>query len=326
MKNSASNCSVIQAKTKQGFAKQTLQTDAQQILPALTTVFSNLQYSNISHRRLSQQGVSSGIVYQGLTRAQHPNFGQVMIKWQLSTDNHRNMADLAYEAEALKSISQVSNNQVSFFSIAPPLLASHHSQLKVLNNNQKLTILVMPDYASGSLAQYLKQTLSDSQKHRFIVQTAHLVANLHNVGWLHNDIKPSNILLDNASLRLDLLLTDFALAQRFEALNVENPAGTPAYLAPERWQGQGATMQSDVYAFGIMMYEVITGERPFSIDSLSREPLKEWATQHCQKPIPKLPVEYSRYQGVINKALAKRVKRRYRTMEKILLDLENIGK
>lgn len=326
MKNSASNPSATQAGIKQVSAKQTLQTHTQQILPALMAVFSDLQYSKISHLRISRHGVSNAIEYQGLTWAQHPQLGQVMIKWQLSTDAYQNVADLVHEAGILKSINQVSNNQDSFSSIAPALLASHHLQLQVLNNNQKLTILVMPNYINGSLAHCLKQTLNDKQKHRFIVQSAHLVANLHNAGWLHNDIKPSNILLNNGSLMPDLLLTDFALAQRFVALNAASSAGTPAYLAPERWQGQGATVQSDIYALGIMLYEILTGERPFKIDNQISEPLRDWATQHCQQPVPKLSLEYSHYQSIINKALAKRVERRYRSMQEILLDLEGIRK
>ena len=172
------------------------------------------------------------------------------------------------------------------------------------------------------------------------MQSAYLISHLHNIGWLHNDIKPSNILLDgfmpnhadNSSITPDLLLTDFALAeainddiaQNSDKNSTGDSAGTPAYLAPERWQGQGATLQSDIYAFGIMMYQILTGERPFKIDNQSSEPLREWAIQHCQQPIPTLPLEYSGYQGIIDKALAKRVERRYQSMEDIVVDLERL--
>ena len=79
MKNSASTPSVIQANTKQA-----LRTQAQKILPALTALFSDLHYSEISHQRLSQQSHASETDYQGLTRAQHLQLGSVMIKWQLN--------------------------------------------------------------------------------------------------------------------------------------------------------------------------------------------------------------------------------------------------
>lgn len=340
MKNSASNQAVFQAKPKQDLAKQTLQTDAQQILPVLTIAFLDLQYSKMAHQRISQQGVTNALEYQGLTRAKHPQFGEVMMKWQLSIDAHRHGSVLSYEADVLRSINQLLNHQGRFSSIAPPLLATHHLQLQVLNNSQTLTIVVMPNYANGSVARYLRQSLTAEQKQQLIIQAAKLIADLHRIGWLHNDIKPSNILLDTfvpnhadiGGIVPNLLLADFALAEPInngitqinKKNSTENNAGTPAYLAPERWQGQGATLQSDIYAFGIMLYEILAGERPFKIDNPSGAPLREWTTQHCQQPIATLPLEYSRYQRIINKALAKRIEKRYPSMEEIVLDLKRL--
>ena len=264
-----------------------------------------------------------------------------MIKWQLSADSNHNSADLAYEAEVLKSIN-ISISENGLPAIAPPILAYDNVTIQILKPSSQLTILVMPYYPNGSLASQLNSQnhsrLTDIQKHHFIVQSALLVAKLHNIGWLHNDIKPSNILLDGfmPNHADNLLLTDFALAEPInhdiaqnsdknsDKNNTGDSAGTPAYLAPERWQGQGATLQSDIYAFGIMMYGILTGERPFKIDNQSGAPLREWAIQHCQQPIPTLPLEYSRYQSIINKALAKRVERRYQSMEDIVVDLERL--
>ena len=343
MKNSASNPSTEKACAKHVNTEQALEMQAQQILPVLTTLLSSLHYSKIAHQRLSQQSDSGEANYQGLTRSQHPQFGQVMIKWQLSADTNHDSADLAYEADVLKSIN-ISINENSLPAIAPPILAYDNVTIQILKPSSQLTILVMPYYPNSSLAIQLNSRnhsrLTDIQKHHFIVQSALLVAKLHNIGWLHNDIKPSNILLDgfmpnhadNSSITPDLLLTDFALAeainddiaQNSDKNSTGDSAGTPAYLAPERWQGQGATLQSDIYAFGIMMYETLTGERPFNIDNQSGEPLREWAIQHCQQPTPTLPLEYSRYQSIINKALAKRVERRYQSMEDIVVDLERL--
>ena len=348
MKNSASNPSTEKACEKHASierrsSKQALQTHAQQILPVLTTLFSSLHYNEIAHQRVSQQSDSGAVYYQGLTRGQHAQFGQVMIKWQLSADSNKESADLVYEADVLKSIN-ISISENSLPAIAPPILAHDNVTIQILKPSSQLIVLVTPYYPNGSLAIQLNSRnysrLTDIQKHHFIVQSALLVAKLHNIGWLHNDIKPSNILLDgfmpnhadNSSITPDLLLTDFALAeainddiaQNSDKNSTGDSAGTPAYLAPERWQGQGATLQSGIYAFGIMMYETLTGERPFNIDNQSGEPLREWAIQHCQQPVPTLPLEYSGYQGIIDKALAKRVERRYQSMEDIVVDLERL--
>ena len=327
MKNSASIPSTIQAG-----AKQALQRQAQQILPVLTGLFLDWHYSEIGHQRISQKSDSNEINYQGLTRGQHPQFGQVMIKWQLSTDANQNSADLIHEAGILKSINSLSNNQNGVAAIAPPILAYDNLRVQILAQSLPLTILVMHYYPNGNLATQLNSrnhpSLTAQKKHRFIVQATHLVSNLHNAGWLHNDIKPSNILLDgsmqnhadNSRITSDVLLTDFALAEPISKSVGASLAGTPAYLAPERWQGQGATVQSDIYAFGVMITEILVGERPFNIDSLNDEPLREWAIQHCQQTIPTLPLEYSRYQGIVDKVLAKQVQKRYQSMKEVLRD------
>ncbi|GAF58363.1 serine/threonine protein kinase [Psychrobacter sp. JCM 18902] len=341
MKNNASNSSNTKA-----CAKQALQMQAQQMLPTLTMLFSSLNYSEISHQRISQQSNNNNNNnendYQGLTRAQHLQFGRVMIKWQLTAASNQNLAGLTHEIGVLKSINNLSANQKRFqdslFAIAPPMLAYETLRVKVLDQFSQLTILTMPYYPSGSLATQLNirnySSLTTQKKHHFMVQSAHLIATLHSAGWLHNDIKPSNILLDNflpnhadnSCIKADLLLTDFALAECLNTPILASPAGTPAYLAPERWQSQSATVQSDIYAFGIMMVEILTGKRPFQISANSNDKLKAWAIQHCQQPIPTLPLEYSHYQGIINKALAKRVERRYQNMKQILLDLESIDR
>ena len=335
MKNSASNSSNAKA-----CAKQALQTQAQQILPTLTTLFLSMNYNDISHQRLSQQAQNNDNDFQGLTRAQHPQFGQVMIKWQLTAFTNQSLAGLTHEIGILKSINNLSANQKRFqdslFAIAPPMLAYETLRVQVLDQFSQLTILTMPYYLSGSLATQLNvrnhSSLNSQRKHHFMVQSVHLIATLHSAGWLHNDIKPSNILLDDflpnhaddSCIKADLLLTDFALAECLNGPILASPAGTPAYLAPERWQSQSATVQSDIYAFGIMMVEILTGKRPFQISANSNDKLKAWAIQHCQRPIPTLPLKYCHYQGIINKALAKRVEKRYQNMKQILLDLESI--
>ena len=348
MENSASNLPIMQA----------LQAQSQQILPIITQELVAQHFSEIVHQRIAQQSIEQmqdahaqvvktqqGIKtqnikntsYQGLTRAQHEQFGHVMIKWQLSADAHPIAFDLTHEANVISAINALPKYQNN--ATALPLLAYHCLNVQRLDQPQKLIIIVMPYYFNGSLASQLTArkylSLIASQKHHFIMQAACLIANVHQAGWLHNDIKPSNILLDssgdewltdtmNNSLKPNLLLTDFALAERFKELKEGSPAGTPAYLAPERWQGQSATVQSDIYAFGIIMVEILTGNRPFQVSANSNDKLRAWAIQHCQQPIPKLPSEYNHYQCMVDKALAKRVERRYRSMEEVLIDLTSL--
>lgn len=338
MKNSASNLLIIQA----------LHAHAQQLLPTVTQALSVLQYGEIVHQRIGQtntahteksQNTQSPPIkrtgYQGLTRASHSQVGRVMIKWQLETHASHDSSDLAHEINAIKSLNHLSQTQNHTAAIAPLIIAHHKLDVQALGQSQHLAALVMVYYPNGSLAKQLNRQkyplLTNKKKQHFIKQTANLIANLHNAGWRHNDIKPSNILLDghsidsdNRSTMADLLMSDFALAEHIDSPSKLNTAGTPAYLAPERWQGQAATVQSDIYAFGIMMVEIVTGVRPFQINKQSRDSMTAWAIQHCQKPIPRLPSEYSHYQSIVDRALAKRVEKRYKTMDEILLDLDKV--
>ena len=336
MENSSNDISVAEAKN------QKLRTQAAQILLNVTAALTDLGYDEVSHQRISQQFLNQQQdnkieIYQGLTRAEHLQFGYVMIKWTLEPNNSNlsNLSLLSNELAVLNDLCTSKYTQNNTISIAPALLDNHTLCLPVLDITYQLTFMVMPYYKNGSLANYLHQNkiLSDKQKYQLILQSACLIARLHHNGWLHNDIKPSNILLEdfapndaeNSKVTPRLLLTDFSLTQRCNDIKNHKPAGTPAYLAPERWQGQGATMQSDVYAFGIMMVEILIGNRPFKVSGQkSNEVLHDWAIMHCQKPIPNLPEAYQQYQDIINKALAKRIEKRYKSMEEVLADLKQL--
>src|SRR5207249_1315380 len=86
-------------------------------------------------------------------------------------------------------------------------------------------------------------------------------------GVLHRDLKPSNVMLD---ARGQVLLTDFGLAGlagEIEGAEVLN--GTPAYMAPEQLAGEEVTVKSDIYALGLVLYEIFTGKLPFESDTLA---------------------------------------------------------
>ncbi|MGA2148940.1 MAG: serine/threonine-protein kinase [Bryobacteraceae bacterium] len=93
------------------------------------------------------------------------------------------------------------------------------------------------------------------------------LAAAHEKGVLHRDLKPSNIMLDG---RGQVLLTDFGLAGlagEIEGSEVRN--GTPAYMAPEQLAGLEVTVKSDIYALGLVLYEIFTGKLPFASDTLA---------------------------------------------------------
>jgi serine/threonine-protein kinase len=93
------------------------------------------------------------------------------------------------------------------------------------------------------------------------------VAAAHEKGVLHRDLKPANVMLDG---RGRVRITDFGLAiEREEAGDRIETAGTPAYMAPEQLAGKPASVRSDVYALGLVLYEAFTGKRAFQAASLA---------------------------------------------------------
>src|SRR5215472_12891889 len=102
----------------------------------------------------------------------------------------------------------------------------------------------------------------------------------HDKGVLHRDLKPSNVMIDG---RGRAMITDFGLAAPLHSgENARDVSGTPAYMAPEQLAGKGASVQSDLYALGLVLYELHTGRRAFDGATLS-----ELVRQHEQEaPAP----------------------------------------
>ena len=106
------------------------------------------------------------------------------------------------------------------------------------------------------------------------------LAAAHERGVLHRDLKPANVMLDRAG---KVRLMDFGLATIGPAVNVR--AGTPAYMAPEQLLGREVTARSDIFALGLVLYELYTGRRAFTASTIA-----DLVTQH-ETGVPAAPTE-----------------------------------
>src|SRR5439155_21208479 len=92
------------------------------------------------------------------------------------------------------------------------------------------------------------------------------LAAVHGQGLLHRDLKPANVMLDG---RGRVRLTDFGLAVSPDGVSAaEARAGTPLYMAPEQLSGRGVSERSDLFALGLVLYELFTGKRAFPADNV----------------------------------------------------------
>jgi serine/threonine protein kinase len=144
-----------------------------------------------------------------------------------------------------------------------------------------------------------------------------------NEGIVHRDIKPANIMIAQGT---DVKIADFGAALLRKAHSVQTASiGSPYYMSPEQLEDLPLTHHSDMYCLGVVLYELLTGQRPFTADSL------EMLLQKIlhQDPAPPsslraaLPKEIDR---VVLRALAKKPQYRYETWPEFALDLSNVGK
>lgn len=133
----------------------------------------------------------------------------------------------------------------------------------------------------------------------------------HRKGVVHRDIKPSNIMFTADG---DVRIVDFGIAQSpvGEMTQLSGMVGSPSYMAPEQVREERVTNQTDIYALGVVMYELLTGKRPYYGDNLSR---LVYQIQHATPiPLHRLRSEVPpSLEAIVNKAMQKEPAKRFRS-------------
>jgi serine/threonine protein kinase len=179
--------------------------------------------------------------------------------------------------------------------------------------------LVMPYLPGGNLKEFLKQhgQLNWQEAVKIILPIAHALQHAHEQNVIHRDVKPSNILITQSG---DPMLTDFGVAKILEEeatmdlTGASMSVGTPEYMAPEQADVLNTDRRTDIYSLGVVLYEMVTGRRPFEADT----PMAVMIMQ-ARDPLPSprrfsvaLPDAVERIQI---KALAKQPGDRYQDMQ-----------
>ena len=179
------------------------------------------------------------------------------------------------------------------------------------------------EYVAGlDLKRYIKEhyPLSNEEAVRIMGQILLAMRLAHARGIVHRDLKPQNILLTPDGTAK---VTDFGIAVAFAETSLtqtNSMLGSVHYLSPEQARGSKATFQSDIYAMGIIFYEMLTGHIPYDGDSAVTI-----ALQHFQKPLPSVIAENpsvpQALENVVIKATAKKLSDRYQSVSEMYVDL-----
>ena len=181
------------------------------------------------------------------------------------------------------------------------------------------------EYVAGlDLKRYIKENapLSNEEAVRLMGQILLAMRLAHTQGIIHRDLKPQNVLLTADG---KAKVTDFGIAVAFAETSLtqtNSMLGSVHYLSPEQARGSKATFQSDIYAMGIIFYEMLTGHIPYDGDSAVTI-----ALQHFQKPLPSIREENKNVpqalENIVIKATAKKLSDRYKSVAEMYVDLSS---
>jgi eukaryotic-like serine/threonine-protein kinase len=183
-----------------------------------------------------------------------------------------------------------------------------------LPQHQYLALEYIP---CGDLRDRLRNPMSIDESLYYLRSIAEALRVIHVFGILHRDLKPANVMLreDNSPV-----LIDFGLARRSiddgSTTGAGQVLGSPYYISPEQSQGFRVDARTDLYSLGVMFYEMLTGQRPYSGKSAM-----EIMGQHASAPVPRLPENVALQQALVDRLMAKELSQRYGSADELLADL-----
>jgi tetratricopeptide (TPR) repeat protein len=195
-----------------------------------------------------------------------------------------------------------------------------------LGESEGLTFISMEFVPGQSLGQLIRASgmLTEETVVSIARQIVFALTAAHGHGIIHRDLKPQNILVDAEG---QVHVADFGLAKSLEAADIEQTGaivGTPPYLSPEQARGEKADARSDLYALGVIMYEMLTGRRPFQSDTAAG-----YIDKHLRE-MPKPPSAWNpklspSLEKIVLRCLEKDSAKRFQSAADVLKALSSVG-
>lgn len=216
---------------------------------------------------------------------------------------------------------------VRFMKEGKTIARLHHPTIVTIYDigcQDSIYFMAMEYIEGGTLKDRLARSIPVTDALDIVRSIAGALDYAHRHGIVHRDVKPANILF-----RADgsTTLTDFGIAKALvqgdaageDITRVGFTIGTPVYTSPEQALGQPVDARSDLYSLGVVFFEMLTGDKPFTADDQISVVMK-----HVHEPVPRLPTELAPLQSIIDRLLAKRAAERYVSAGALLKDLQHL--
>ncbi len=183
--------------------------------------------------------------------------------------------------------------------------------------------IAMEYFERGDLRARITSGLNPHNAIAVARQVAGALEAIHGRGIVHRDLKPENVMI-----RIDdsVALADFGIAKALghnvnprELTMKDELLGSPSYMSPEQVAGKPVTPQSDLYSLGVMLFEMLSGRRPFAADNVL-----SLLSLHMRAEVPALPAKQAAFQPLVNRLMAKKPEDRYASATEVLAAMDQL--
>jgi serine/threonine protein kinase len=227
------------------------------------------------------------------------NFGREVALKLVSTRYRDDESFAARFMREAKIVAQMRHsNIVSVYDVG-----NHHGQL-----------FLSMELLEGDLKSRIGDGINETEAARICIAIASALNYAHEKGFLHRDIKPENVLFRSDGTPV---LTDFGIARALQSTESMTQSGmlvgTPSYMSPEQARGESVDQRTDIYALGVLFYELLTGSVPYKATSAVSTALK-----HISDPIPVLPEPLKHWNPFLQTILAKNANERFQSCTDVI--------